>query len=74
VEVTLNPPGQYANDRNLRARQRFWQHQDPYFDDVGWVLGLAGLAPVSDSGLTGEGGSRRPESLPERRLRRHQRD
>jgi SAM-dependent methyltransferase len=53
VEVTLNPPGQYADDRNLRARQRFWQHQDPYFDDVEWVLGLAGLSPgmrVLDAG------------------------
>jgi SAM-dependent methyltransferase len=51
--VTLNPPGQYADDRFLRARQRFWQQQDPSFDDVGWVLGLAGLAPgmrVLDAG------------------------
>jgi SAM-dependent methyltransferase len=49
----LNPPGQYADDRNLRARQRFWQHQDPYFDIVSWVLGLAGLSPgmrVLDAG------------------------
>jgi Methyltransferase domain len=45
VKVTLNPPGQYADDRNLQARQRFWQHQDPYFDDVRWVLDLAGLSP-----------------------------
>jgi SAM-dependent methyltransferase len=51
--VTLNPPRQYADDRNLRARQLFWQHQDPSFDDVGWVLGLAGLSPgmrVLDAG------------------------
>ena len=51
--MTLNPPGQYADDRHLRARQRFWQHQDPYFDVVGWVLDLAGLAPglrVLDAG------------------------
>jgi len=51
--VTLNPPGQYADDRNLRARQRFWQHQDPYFDVVGWVLDLAALSPgmrVLDAG------------------------
>jgi SAM-dependent methyltransferase len=51
--VTLNPPGQYADDRNLLARQRFWQHQEPYFDIVGWVLGLAGLSPgmrVLDAG------------------------
>jgi len=44
VRVALNPPGQYTDDRNLRARQRFWLHQDPYFDDVGWVLDLAGLS------------------------------
>jgi SAM-dependent methyltransferase len=53
VRVTLNPPGQYADDRNLRARQRLWRHQDPYFDEVGWVLDLAGLAPgmrVLDAG------------------------
>ena len=49
----LNPPGQYADDCNLRARQRLWQHQVPFFDVVGWVLGLAGLAPgmrVLDAG------------------------
>jgi SAM-dependent methyltransferase len=51
--MTLNPPGQYGDDRNLRARQRFWEHQEPYFDIVGWVLGLAGLSPglrVLDAG------------------------
>jgi SAM-dependent methyltransferase len=53
VTVPLNPPDQYADDRNLRARQRFWEHQEPFFDDVGWVLGLAGLSPgmrVLDAG------------------------
>jgi SAM-dependent methyltransferase len=53
VRVTLNPPGQYADERNLRARQRFWEHQDPHFDDVGWVLDLARLSPgmrVLDAG------------------------
>jgi SAM-dependent methyltransferase len=51
--MTLNPPGQYADDRNLRARQRLWQHQRPHFDIAGWVLGLADLAPgrrVLDAG------------------------
>jgi SAM-dependent methyltransferase len=51
--VTLNLPGQYADDRNLRARQRFWKHQEPFFDDVGWVLDLARLSPgmrVLDAG------------------------
>lgn len=42
----LNPPGQYGDDVNLRARQRFWEHQEPYFDVVNWVLDLAGLAPT----------------------------
>ena len=41
--MSLNPPTQYAGDGNLRARQRLWDHQDPWFDIVGWVLGLAGL-------------------------------
>jgi SAM-dependent methyltransferase len=51
--MRLNPPGQYADDRNLCARQRLWQHQVPFFDVVGWVLGLAELAPgmrVLDAG------------------------
>jgi len=51
--MALNPPGQYSDDRNLNARKRFWDHQDPYFDIVGWVLGLAGLSPgmrVLDAG------------------------
>ena len=51
--VALNPPGQYGDDRNLRARQRLWRCQDPYFDVVAWVLGLAGLSPglrVLDAG------------------------
>jgi SAM-dependent methyltransferase len=42
--VTLNPPGQYADDRNLRARQRFWLHQQPRLDVVNWILDQAGLA------------------------------
>jgi ubiquinone/menaquinone biosynthesis C-methylase UbiE len=53
VVVTLNPPGQYVDDRNLGARQRFWEQQNPYFDIVGWVLDLAGLSPgmtVLDAG------------------------
>jgi SAM-dependent methyltransferase len=44
-EVVLNPPSQYADDTNLRARQRFWVHQDPPFDFHSWVLDLAQLAP-----------------------------
>jgi SAM-dependent methyltransferase len=45
--VVLNPPSQYADDRNLRARQRLWEHQDPYFDLVAWVLDLAQVAHAS---------------------------
>ena len=53
VGMALNPAGQYADDRNLHARQRLWQHQVPLFDVVGWVPGLAGLSPgmrVLDAG------------------------
>jgi SAM-dependent methyltransferase len=39
--VTLNPPTQYADDRNLSARQRLWSYQRPYFDITAWVLDLA---------------------------------
>src|SRR5258708_21577050 len=49
----LNPPGQYADDRNLRARQRLWQYQTPFFDIAGWVLDLTRLSPglrVLDAG------------------------
>ena len=45
--MALNPPTQYATDRNLRARQRLWEHQDPPFDLVRWVLDIAGLHPGS---------------------------
>jgi cyclopropane fatty-acyl-phospholipid synthase-like methyltransferase len=51
--VDLNPPWQYASDRNLRARQRLWQCRVPDFDVIGWVLDQAGLAPgmrVLDAG------------------------
>ena len=42
--MELNPPGQYADDRNLRARQRLWRGQVPSFDVAAWVLDLAGLS------------------------------
>jgi len=41
----LNPPGQYRDDSNLRARQRLWEYQSPAFDLPGWVLDLAAAAP-----------------------------
>lgn len=39
--TAANPPGQYATDRNLAARQRLWEHQEPAFDVVAWTLRLA---------------------------------
>jgi ubiquinone/menaquinone biosynthesis C-methylase UbiE len=51
--VELNPPGQYADDRNLSARQRLWRCQVPSFDFAAWVFDLAGLVPgmrVLDAG------------------------
>jgi hypothetical protein len=56
--VTRNPPDQYTDDRNLRARQDFWRHQDPYFDDVAWILGLA-AATACTCAACGTAGSRR---------------
>jgi SAM-dependent methyltransferase len=66
--VGLNPPEQYADDRNLRARQRLWRCQVPDFDITRWVLDLAGVAPgmrVLDAGC-GNGMYLRP--LRERRV------
>lgn len=44
--MSLNPPSQYATDANLRARQRLWDHQQPPFDLVSWVLELADVSPA----------------------------
>lgn len=41
MAVTHEPATQYADDANLRARQRLWHHQQPPFDLVGWVLDVA---------------------------------
>ncbi len=43
--MTPNPPLQYGNDRNLRARQQLWEHQVPRFDLAAWVLDLASVGP-----------------------------
>ena len=43
--MELNPLGQYANDDNLRARQRLWQCRVPDLDTTGWILDQAGLRP-----------------------------
>jgi SAM-dependent methyltransferase len=67
--VTLNPPGQYSDDRNLRTRQRLWSYQTPLFDIVSWVLGLAGLVSgmrVLDAGC---GNGLYLRGLRERRVR-----
>ena len=49
--MELNPPGQYADSRNLHARQRLWQGQIPSFDIAAWVLDLAGLRPGHGSSM-----------------------
>jgi SAM-dependent methyltransferase len=41
----LNPGTQYATDRNLRSRQRLWDHASPPFDLTGWVLDLLAVPP-----------------------------
>src|ERR1039457_2063514 len=49
----IESAGPVCDDRNLRARQRLWRYQDPYFDIVAWVLDLARLSPglrVLDAG------------------------
>lgn len=69
--VALNPGSQYADDRNLRARQRLWEQQVPRFDIVGWVLGVSGVVTglrVLDVGCgngmyLGEMASRRVEAV-----------
>ena len=43
--MTTNPATQYATDRNLRARQRLWERQEPGFDVVAWTLDLVGVMP-----------------------------
>jgi hypothetical protein len=43
--VELNPPGQYADGRNLAARQRLWRCQVPSFGFAAWALDLAGVVP-----------------------------
>jgi SAM-dependent methyltransferase len=43
--MRLNPPTQYADDRNLAARQRLWRQRVPPFDGMNWVLDLAGVGP-----------------------------
>lgn len=43
--MVQNPSTQYADDRKLAARQRFWAEcrREPAIDLYGWVLTLAGL-------------------------------
>jgi SAM-dependent methyltransferase len=44
-EKVLNPPSQYRDDSNLRARQRLWEYQLPAFDLMAWVIDLAAPVP-----------------------------
>jgi SAM-dependent methyltransferase len=43
--MAMNPPSQYATDRNLASRQRLWStsRRQPEFDLFSWVLDLAGI-------------------------------
>jgi len=43
MRVSANPPSQYADDRNLAARQRLWatSRREPAFDLFSWVLDVA---------------------------------
>jgi SAM-dependent methyltransferase len=43
--MAMNPPSQYATDRNLALRQRLWStgRREPEFDLFSWVLDLAGI-------------------------------
>jgi SAM-dependent methyltransferase len=66
--VELNPPGQYADDRNLYARQRLWQSQVPSFDIVAWVLDLAGLTPGARVLDAGCGNGKYLRAIRERRI------
>ncbi len=67
--MAVNPPGQYADDRNLRARQRLWRDQSPSFDIVGWVLDLAGLSPGMVALEAGCGNGAYLRGLRQRRVR-----
>jgi SAM-dependent methyltransferase len=66
--VELNPPAQYADDRNLRARQRLWTCQVPSFDITGWVLDLAGVMPGMRALDAGCGNGMYLRALRERRV------
>ena len=67
--VRLNPATQYADDRNLSARQRLWQQQDPPFDLMNWVLDLAGVAPAERVLEVGCGNGRYLRALRDRGAR-----
>ena len=67
--MRLNPATQYVDDRNLSARQRLWQQQDPPFDLMNWVLDLAGVAPGERVLEVGCGNGRYLEALRNRGAR-----
>lgn len=66
----LNPPSQYATDRNLAARQHLWavSRRDPTFDLYPWVLDVAGLGSGSTADVLdlGCGNGRYEQLLAER--------
>ena len=43
--MSTNPPGQYATDHNLAARQRLWaiSRREPAFDLFSWAISLADI-------------------------------
>jgi SAM-dependent methyltransferase len=51
--VSATPPSQYADDRNLAARQRLWatSRREPNFDLFTWVLDLARIVPGEMQGV-----------------------
>ena len=67
--MRLNPRAQYADDRNLAARQRLWQQQDPPFDITGWVLDLADVGPGTSVLEVGCGNGRYLRALRDRGAR-----
>jgi SAM-dependent methyltransferase len=67
--MRLNPRTQYADDRNLAARQRLWQQQDPPFDIMSWVLDLADVEPGTSVLEVGCGNGRYLRALRDRGAR-----